>query len=75
MMLVAFFLFVLIPGSMQEWPEELGPYEHEECLAVKEFLDRRGYEISSCELMPLPQPDAVYLVVPALPREHEEPVQ
>ncbi len=64
--LVAWFLLVLVPGG-NPWPEILGPYDRSECEPVKEYLDRRGYEISSCELLPLPQPDAVYLPVPYLP--------
>lgn len=64
--LVAWFLLVIVPGG-NPWPEILGPYEYAECLAVKEYLNRRGYELSSCELMPLPQPDAVYLEVPFIP--------
>lgn len=67
-MLVAFFLFVMIP--VQEWPEELGPYTWEECFAVQEYLNRRGYDTTTCSVMPLPQPDAIYLEVPYLPREH-----
>ena len=67
MLLIAYFLLIMIPP--QEWPMMAGPYELEECLDVKEFLDRRGYELSSCELLPLPQDDAILLHVPYLPPE------
>lgn len=64
MVLLAFYLLVMIPT--QEWPVVLGSYEKEECLSVKEYLIRRGYELSSCELMTL-QEDAHYIQVPYLP--------
>jgi len=70
-MLIAYFLLILV--SWQEWPVVAGPYTIDECFAVKEFLDRRGYEVSSCEVMPHPQPDAVMLVVPYLPTEKVKP--
>lgn len=57
MMLVAYFLLVLLPD--QAWPHLLGPYSDEECHATLEFLVRRNLEVSACELLPLPQPDAV----------------
>ena len=64
-MFIAWFLCVIV--SWQEWPVLLGPYEKSECLAVKEYLDRRGYEVGSCGLMPLPQEDARYEQVPFIP--------
>jgi hypothetical protein len=64
-MLVAYFILIMI--SSQEWPMMAGPYTYEECLSVKEFLIRRDYDVSGCELLPLPQVDAVSLEIPSLP--------
>ena len=66
-MLIAYFLFIIV--TWQEWPMTAGPYTLEECYAVKEYLDRRGYELSSCEVMSVPQEDAVKLEVPYIPTE------
>lgn len=57
MTLVAYFLLALLPD--QAWPHMLGPYSYAECHDTLEFLVRRDIEVSSCELLPLPQPDAV----------------
>jgi hypothetical protein len=66
-MLISFFLFVLV--SWQQWPITLGPYTHEECLTVKEFLDRKGYDVSSCGIMSVPQEDSIKLEVPYIPTQ------
>lgn len=57
MSLVAYFLLVIVPT--QAWPLMLGPYDYEACHETLEFLLRRDYEVSRCELLPLPQVDAV----------------
>ncbi len=64
-MMVAWFLLVLVPW--QEWPVMLGPYTVEECFWTQEYLDRRGYVESSCEVMIHPQKDAVRMEVPFIP--------
>ncbi len=64
-MLIAYFIFVMV--AFQEWPLTLGPYDYQDCLAVKEFLIHRDYDLEGCVVMPLPQPDAHYLPVPYLP--------
>jgi hypothetical protein len=64
-MLIAYFLFVLVPTQPE--PEMLGPYTYEECHAVDEFLSRLQYETSGCSQLSIPQDDAVYLAVPYLP--------
>jgi hypothetical protein len=65
MLQIAFFLLIMV--AEQEWPMVAGPYNIDECLTVQEFLVRRGYEVSACESMSLPQDDAVKLEVPYLP--------
>jgi hypothetical protein len=67
MLQVAYFLFIIV--TWREWPVEVGPYTLEECHSVKEFLDRRGYEVSGCEVMSVPQEDAVKLEIPHIPTE------
>lgn len=62
MMLIAYFLLVILPD--QSWPQLLGPYTQEECHTTLEFLVRRNVEVSGCELLPLPQPDAVVFIQP-----------
>ena len=64
-MLIAFFILVMVPP--QPWPMLFGPYEEDECHAVFDFLNRRQYDLSSCTLLPLPQPDAVYVSLPFIP--------
>ena len=64
-MLIGYFLLVIV--VFQEWPEILGPYTQEECMTEKEFLVNRGYEVSGCELLPIPQEDAKLINVPYLP--------
>lgn len=56
MLIVAYFLLVILPA--QDWPKMLGPYTYEECHDNLEFLLRRNYDVSRCELLPLPQVDA-----------------
>lgn len=47
---------VMVPE--QDWPVMVGPYKDwEECNAVREFVERRGYETGRCELIGLPLPD------------------
>ena len=65
MLLFAYFLFIIV--SYQEWPITAGPYTIEECFSELEFLVRRGYEVSSCEFMSVPQEDAILLLIPYLP--------
>lgn len=65
MLMFAYFLLIIITG--QEWPVMAGPYSIEECFAELEFLVRRGYEVSSCEFMSVPQEDAIPLQIPYLP--------
>lgn len=63
--LMAFYFSLMV--VMQEWPVLIGPYrEWSECASVREFLDRRGYETSACELMPMGQ-EAEHLNVIDLP--------
>lgn len=64
-MFFAYFLLVVV--SYQEWPVMLGPYTLDDCLSVKEYMDRRGYEVSSCEWLSIPQEAAVSLQIPYLP--------
>lgn len=63
--LMAFYFSIMI--MTQEWPLLIGPYSvWDDCASVREFLDRRGYETGSCELMPMGQ-DAKHLEVIDLP--------
>lgn len=60
------FYFALVLMS-QDWPILVGPYpDWSACASVREFLDRRGYETGSCELLPIDQ-DAKHLEVIDLP--------
>lgn len=63
--IIGWFLIIFIGN---EWPSMYGPYEEkEECEAVIEFLDRRGYEPTSfCTILPLPQ-ETIILVIPSIP--------
>lgn len=54
MLIDAYFMLVLLPD--QTWPHVLGPYSFDEHHETLEFLLRRNYDVSSCELLPLPQP-------------------
>lgn len=65
--IIGWFLIIFLGN---EWPEVFGPYEEkEDCEAVLEYLDRRGYEPTSyCTLLPLPQA-ASLLTVPNIPIE------
>ena len=69
MLQIAYFLLVIV--TWQEHPVMLGAYDLSECLAVKEYLDRRGYEVSSCEILSYPQEDAKKLEVPHIPTEEK----
>lgn len=63
--LLAFYFSLLL--FAQDWPVLIGPYEtSEECNAVREFADRRGYETDDCELMSQPQ-DSKFLEVVQIP--------
>lgn len=64
-MLIGYFLLVIV--STQPWPIMFGPYTHSECLDTLDYLKRLDYEVSSCEVLPLPQPDAVYRRIPFVP--------
>lgn len=67
LVLVAYFFAVMLPD--REYPLLVGGYaEWAECASVREWLDQRGYETSSCGLMPLPQ-EAIKLSVLELPHE------
>ena len=53
-MVMAFYFSVLL--VTQTWPVLIGPYqEWAQCASVREYLDRRGYETSACEPMPMGQ--------------------
>ena len=52
MLLVGYFVFLLIVG--QDNPLLIGPYSREECWAVEEAYQLRGYETCGCELMAVP---------------------
>jgi hypothetical protein len=54
MPIMAFYFAVMVLS--QGWPVMIGPYsEWAECASVREYLDRRGFETGSCELMPIGQ--------------------
>ena len=69
MLLVAFFLLIVVPW--QPHPFMAGPYTISQCFDVREYLERRGYEVSGCEFMAVPQEDAVQLKVPYIPTEEK----
>lgn len=64
-MIVGFYFAVML--ATQDWPLLIGPYEEwGQCASVREYLDRRGYETSTCAPMPMGQ-DALYLNVIDIP--------
>lgn len=63
--IIAWFFSVIT--SLHPYPLLIGPHAAaNECYAVREWLDARGYETASCACMPLPQ-DAILLMVGYLP--------
>ena len=63
-MIVAWFLSIIV--TWQVYPLVAGPYTLEECHAVSEWLERRGYETDRCTLLPIDQ-EAIELAVGYLP--------
>ena len=63
-MIIAWFLSIMV--SWQVYPLIAGPYTLEECYAVREWLDRRGYDTDDCTMMSVEQ-EAVKLEVGYLP--------
>ena len=65
-LLVAYYFSLLV--TWQAWPMTIGPYDTwEECASVREYLDRRGYETTSCGPMPYPQDGSLRLEVIDVP--------
>jgi hypothetical protein len=66
--IISFYFSVMMPW--QSWPVVIGPYaSREECSAVRESLDSRGYVTDGCYQLPHPQEDSQKLRVGELPKE------
>ena len=63
-MLIAWYLSIMV--LWQSNPLIAGPYTVEECHAVSEWLERRGYETDGCSIMSVGQ-EAIVLQVGYLP--------
>jgi hypothetical protein len=51
-----FSLLLMMHSGDLDVPILAGPYDDwSQCASVREYLDRRGYETSDCELMSIPQ--------------------
>lgn len=64
--IIAFYFSLLV--NWQDNPLVIGPYETlEECMSVREFVDRRGYETDYCSQLPYPQDGSMLLEVGFIP--------